>query len=94
LVSSRHCLCAVTNQLIGEKSRPQRSVIARHFLAVCAAPVRAVRHGAIDRADLFDGIDRAISFARHPLFGREDYGPANTDPDLRLAERIASPGID
>jgi hypothetical protein len=44
--------------------------------------------------DLFDGIDRAISFARHPLFGREDYGPANTDPDLRLAERIASPGID
>jgi hypothetical protein len=35
-----------------------------------------------------------ISFARHPLFGREDYGPANMDPDLRLAERIAGRGID
>jgi UDP-glucose 4-epimerase len=67
----------------------QHSFIARHFLAACAAPVTAVGHDAIDRPDLFDGVDRVLSFARHPLLGREDYRPATMDPDLRLAERIA-----
>jgi UDP-glucose 4-epimerase len=71
----------------------ERSFIARHFLAACAEPVTAVGHDAIERQDLFDGVDRVISFARHPLLGSEDYQPATMDPDLRLAERIAGRGI-
>ena len=43
-----------------------RSFIARHFLATCDEPLTAVNHEAIDRADLLDGVDRVISFARHP----------------------------
>jgi UDP-glucose 4-epimerase len=70
------------------------SFIARHFLAACAAPVTAVGHDAIGRRDLFDGIDRVISFARHPLLGSEDYRPATMDPDLRLARQCAGCGID
>jgi UDP-glucose 4-epimerase len=72
----------------------QGSFIARHFLAACAEPLTAVGHDAIGRPDLLDGVDRVISFARHPLLGRENYQPATMDPDLRLAERIAGRGID
>ena len=72
----------------------QHSFIARHFLAAWDQPVSAVAHDAIDRPDLLEGVDRAISFARHPLLGREDYRPATMDPDLRLAERLAGRGID
>ena len=72
----------------------QHSFIARHFLAACEQPVTAVGHDAIDRPDLFEGVDRVISFARHPLLGSEDYRPATMDPDLRLAERVAGRGID
>jgi dTDP-4-dehydrorhamnose reductase/UDP-glucose 4-epimerase len=72
----------------------QNSFIARHFLAACGQPVTAVGHDAIDRPDLLEGIDRAISFARHPLLGSEDYRPETMDPDLRLAERVAGRGID
>ena len=70
------------------------SFIARHFLAACEQPVTAVGHDAISRPDLLDGVDRVISFARHPLLGSKDYRPATMDPDLRLAERIAGRGID
>jgi dTDP-4-dehydrorhamnose reductase/UDP-glucose 4-epimerase len=70
------------------------SFIARHFLAACEEPVTAVGHDAIDRQGLFDGIDRVISFARHPLLGSADYRPAKMDPDLRVAERIAGRDID
>jgi UDP-glucose 4-epimerase len=72
----------------------QHSFIARHFLAALDQPVTAVGHDAIDRPDLLEGIDRAISCARHPLLGSEDYRPATMDPDLRLAERVAGRGID
>jgi len=72
----------------------QGSFIARHFLAACAEPVSAVGHDAIGRPDLLDGVDRMISFARHPLLGSENYRLATIDPDLRLAERIAGRGID
>ena len=44
----------------------RHSFIARHFLAVCDQPVTAISHDAIDRPDLLDGIDRVISFTRHP----------------------------
>jgi dTDP-4-dehydrorhamnose reductase/UDP-glucose 4-epimerase len=70
------------------------SFIARHFLAAWDRPVTAVGHDAIDRPDLLEGVDRAISFARHPLLGSADYEPATMDPDLRLAERLAGRGID
>jgi UDP-glucose 4-epimerase len=72
----------------------RNSFIARHLLAACDQPITAVGHDSIDRPDLFDGIDRVISFARHPLLGTEDYRPATMDPDLRLAERLAGRGID
>jgi dTDP-4-dehydrorhamnose reductase/UDP-glucose 4-epimerase len=72
----------------------QHSFIARHFLAAWDQPVTAVGHDAIDRPGLLEGIDRAISFARHPLLGSEDYRPETMDPDLRLAERVAGRGID
>ncbi|MGH6900338.1 MAG: NAD-dependent epimerase/dehydratase family protein [Geminicoccaceae bacterium] len=70
------------------------SFIARHFLQACREPVIAVGHEAIARPDLLDGVDRIVSFARHPLLGRADYRPATMDPDLRLAARIAGQGID
>jgi UDP-glucose 4-epimerase len=70
------------------------SFIARHFLAACAQPVTAVAHDAIDRRGLLDGIDRVISFARHPLLGSANYLPAKMDPDLRLAGRIGARDID
>jgi dTDP-4-dehydrorhamnose reductase/UDP-glucose 4-epimerase len=69
------------------------SFIARHFVAAWEHQISAVGHDAIDRSDLLDGIDRAISFARHPLLGSEGYRPATMDPDLRLAERVAGRGI-
>jgi UDP-glucose 4-epimerase len=72
----------------------QGSFIARHFFAACAEPVTAVGHDAIGRPDLLDGVDRVISFARHPLLGKEGYRPATMDQDLRLAKRIAGRGID
>jgi hypothetical protein len=71
----------------------RHSFIARHFLAACAQPLTAVGHDAMDRPDLFDGVDRVISFARHPLLGSADYRLATMDPDLRRAERIAGRGI-
>ena len=70
------------------------SFIARHFLAACEEPAIAVGHDAIDRLDLFDGVERVISFARHPLLGSEGYRPGTMDPDLRLAERIAGRDIE
>jgi dTDP-4-dehydrorhamnose reductase/UDP-glucose 4-epimerase len=70
------------------------SFIARHFIAACAEPVRAVGHDAIDRPDLLDGVDRVISCARHPLLGTDDYRPEAMDPDVRLAERVAGRAID
>ena len=70
------------------------SFIARHFIAAWEHQITAVGHDAIDRSDLLDGIDRAISFARHPLLGSEGYRAATMDPDLRLAERVAGRGID
>jgi UDP-glucose 4-epimerase len=69
-------------------------LIARHFLAAWDQPVAAVGHAAIDRPDLFDGVDRVLSCARHPLLGSADYRPATMDADLRLAARIARRGID
>jgi UDP-glucose 4-epimerase len=72
----------------------QGSFIARPFLAGCAERVTAVGHDAIGRPDLLDGVDRVISFARHPLLGRENYQPATMDADLRLAEWIAGRAID
>jgi dTDP-4-dehydrorhamnose reductase/UDP-glucose 4-epimerase len=72
----------------------RNSFIARHFLAISGRQITAVSHDSIDRPGLFDGIDRLISFARHPLCGSEEYRPEAMDPDLRLAERIAGRGID
>ncbi len=72
----------------------RNSFIARHFLALWRRPIIAVDHDAIDRPDLLDGVDRVISFARHPLLGRAAYRPAAMDPDLRLAERLSGRGID
>jgi UDP-glucose 4-epimerase len=72
----------------------RNSFIARHFLAACDQQITAVGHDSIDRPGLFDGVDRVISFARHPLFGSEEYRPEAMDPDLRLAERLAGRGID
>jgi nucleoside-diphosphate-sugar epimerase len=69
------------------------SFIARHFLAACHQAVTAVAHDAIERSDLLHGIERVISFTRHPLLGSADYRPA-LDPDLRLAERVASRDIE
>ena len=71
----------------------RNSFIARHFLEAWERPVIAVDHEAIARPDLLDGVDRIISFARHPLLGREGYRPNTMDPDLRLAERIADRDI-
>jgi UDP-glucose 4-epimerase len=70
------------------------SFIARHFIAACEEPVRAVGHDAIDRPDLLDGIDRVIGCARHPLLGSDDYRPLTMDPDVRLAGRVAGRDID
>jgi UDP-glucose 4-epimerase len=36
------------------------SFIARHFLAACQEPVRAVGHHAIDRPDLLEGVGRVM----------------------------------
>ncbi|MGH6904788.1 MAG: hypothetical protein ACREIR_18840 [Geminicoccaceae bacterium] len=72
----------------------RNSFIARHFLATCPEAALAVEHDAIDRPDLLDGIDRIVSFARHPLLGSEDDRPGTVDPDLRLARRIAGREID
>ena len=72
----------------------RNSFIARHFLAAWDQPVTAVSHDAIGRPDLLDGVDRVISFVRHPLLGSEDYRPATMDPDLRLVERLAARSID
>lgn len=68
--------------LVGENS-----FLARHFRAACPA-ARAVGHRAIERAGLLDGVDRVISFARHPLLGSDGYRVEEMDPDLRLAARI------
>lgn len=65
----------------------QNSFLARHFREACPAG-RFVGHDAIGRPDLLDGVDRVISFARHPLLGQEGYRPAEMDPDLCLAARI------
>ena len=70
------------------------SFIARHFRAACEEPVSAVGHDAIDRPGLLDGVDRVISFARHPLLGSEHYRVATMDPDVRLAQRLAGSDID
>lgn len=70
------------------------SFVARHFLAACAEPVRAVGHDAIERPDLLDGVDRVISCARHPLLGSAEYDLAAMDPDVRLAARIAGRDVD
>ena len=69
------------------------SFIARHFLAAWDQPVSAVAHDAIGRPDLLEGVERVVSFARHPLLGTKDYRLATMDPDLRLAGRIAGTGI-
>lgn len=70
------------------------SFVARHFLATCKQPLIAVGHEAIDQPELLEGVDRVISFARHPLLGSEDYDLGAMDPDLCLAERIAGRDID
>jgi UDP-glucose 4-epimerase len=70
------------------------SFVARHFLATCRQPLSAVGHEAIDQPELLKGVDRVISFARHPLLGSEDYDLGAMDPDLCLAERIAGRDID
>jgi len=67
----------------------RNSFLARHFLpTVEAGAVRAVAHDAIDRPDLLDGIGCVVSFARHPLLGRDGYRPDEMDPDLRLARAL------
>jgi UDP-glucose 4-epimerase len=67
----------------------RHSFLARHLLdTLPPAEVRAVGHEEIDRADLLDGVDRVVSFARHPLLGRDGYRPDEMDPDLRLARRL------
>jgi UDP-glucose 4-epimerase len=71
----------------------RHSFIARHFLAASAQQISAVAHDATDRSDLLDGVDRVISFMRHPLLGSEAYR-ATMGPDLRLAERLAGRGIE
>jgi UDP-glucose 4-epimerase len=68
--------------------------LARHFLQVCKEPLIAVGHEAIDDPNLLDGVDRIVSFMRHPLLGSEEYRPQTMDPDLRLAGRIAGRAID
>jgi UDP-glucose 4-epimerase len=70
------------------------SFLAGHVLArLPAERVRAVDHGELDRPDLLDGIDRVVSFARHPRLGAEDYRLEHDDPDLRLAGRLAGRDI-
>jgi UDP-glucose 4-epimerase len=64
----------------------RNSFLARHFLSVVeTGAARAVAHDAIDHPDLLDGIGCVVSFARHPLLGRDGYRPDEMDPDLRLA---------
>ncbi len=72
----------------------KNSFIARHFLG--AAPsdqVVAVSHGDLGRPDLLDGVDRVVSFARHPDAGRDGYDPSTMDPDIALARRIGDRDI-
>ena len=65
------------------------SFLARHLLeALPAAGIRAATHDEIDREDLLDGVDRVVSFARHPLLGRDGYRPDAMDPDLGLARTL------
>lgn len=65
------------------------SFLAGHALdALADVAVRAVGHQQIDDQDLLDGVEMAISFARHPLIASDDYRPEVMDPDLRLAARI------
>jgi hypothetical protein len=52
--------------------RPARSTSSRSVTTRSIVP------------DLLDGVDRVISFARHPRLGSADYEPATMDPDLRL----------
>jgi UDP-glucose 4-epimerase len=67
----------------------RHSFLARHLLgALPAAGVSAAGHEEIDRVDLLDGVGRVVSFARHPLLGRDGYRPDEMDPDLRLALRL------
>jgi hypothetical protein len=56
------------------------SFIARYVLGVCQEPISAVGYHAIDRPDLFDGVDRVISCARHPLLGSEHYQSRQSTP--------------
>jgi UDP-glucose 4-epimerase len=72
----------------------RHSFIARHFLAVCDEPVTAVGHDEIDHSDLLDGVDRVISFTRHPRLASDDYRVETMDPDLRLAGRMVGRDID
>lgn len=71
----------------------QNAFLARAFLQACDEPPIAVGHDAIDHPDLLDGVDRIVSFMRHPLLRSADYRPERMDPDLRLAERVAGHAI-
>src|SRR5918992_2918680 len=67
----------------------RNSFLAGHFLSLVeAGAVWAVAHDAIDYPDLLDGVGRVVSFARHPLLGRDGYRPDEMDPDLRLARAL------
>jgi UDP-glucose 4-epimerase len=64
----------------------RNSFLAGHFLSIGKpGAVRAVAHDAIDCPGLLDGVGCVVSFARHPLLGRDGYRPDEMDPDLRLA---------
>jgi UDP-glucose 4-epimerase len=67
----------------------RNSFLAGHFLSIAEpGAVRAVAHDAIDRPGLLDGVGCVVSFARHPLLGRDGYRPEEMDPDLRLARAL------
>jgi hypothetical protein len=72
----------------------RHSFLAHHFLEACDEPPIAVGHDAIDDPNLLDGVDRIVSFMRHPLLGSDGYRPPTMDPDLRLAGRIAGRDVD
>ena len=65
------------------------SFIAGHTLDhLPPATVRAVRHDALENANLLDGIETVIGFAKHPAIGSDDYDLERDDPDVRLARSI------
>lgn len=67
----------------------RNSFLARHTLEVVNRDsVRAISHDAIEAQGLLDGIDRVISFARHPDSGQPGFDLERDDPDLRLARAL------